>query len=137
MACQDGPELDEEKNPWRRDVDRKMSYLQDNCKVTGNLLWALLSRRLVTHHEKQEIEVKKTDLRKLNVLIETVRYKGPDSYQRFCDALDEAGQSFVVNELTGRRTYVPPRTCTEAGGDGAHSYSTQRYAQGKAPQVPY
>ena len=110
MRCFSDSNMQEMENLWQSRVDRKMSYLQDNCKVTEKLLWALLGEQLITYHEKQEIEVKKTDLRKLNCLIEITRFKGPDSYQKFCDALDTAGQTFVVDELTGRSTFVSARS---------------------------
>lgn len=83
-------------------MDTKMTYLQNHCKVTERLLWALMKVQLLTYHEKQNVEVKRTDLKRLHCLIETIRYKGPESYQQFCNALDKAGQDFVVNELTGR-----------------------------------
>jgi hypothetical protein len=97
-----GDDRHAETNPWRRSVDTKMTYLQNHCKVTERLLWALMKVQLLTYHEKQNVEVKRTDLKRLHCLIETIRYKGPESYQQFCNALDKAGQDFVVNELTGR-----------------------------------
>ena len=123
-ACDD---CSAETNPWRRYVDRKMTYLQNHCKVTESLLWALVGVELLSHHEKQDVEVKKTDLKKMDCLIGIIRYKGPDSYQRFCDALDKAGQDFVVNELTGRPPYGRWSGNSPTVGRGC---TRQQYSQG-------
>eukprot|EP00118_Oscarella_pearsei_P026393 m.768 g.768 ORF g.768 m.768 type:complete len:212 (+) comp4821_c0_seq1:169-804(+) len=89
---------------WATLVDTKMSYLSENVRVADTLLNAMMAVKLIDYNEKETIE--KTpgpNSARVSKLIGIARFKGPDSFSKFCDGLVRAKMEWVVKELRVRK----------------------------------
>eukprot|EP00118_Oscarella_pearsei_P023072 m.271909 g.271909 ORF g.271909 m.271909 type:complete len:997 (+) comp40555_c0_seq40:76-3066(+) len=104
-------------NLWASRVDTKLTYLKKNIRVSDDLLDALMAEELITYDDREEICVQPTNARKLTKLIDVIRFKGPDSFERFCNGLKTAGKHLVMEELTREEGESQGNTdvCSQAG----------------------
>jgi len=85
----------------------KMDDIENFIDTENRLLARMISRRLISQHDAEQIRSVTTQSAKARELVEVLRRKSNDTFHQFISSLSESGQSHVAYILTGEGNNKP------------------------------
>ena len=84
----------------RTALQQNWVYLLENVAIEGSMLLDYLYKNgILTSHQKEEVMVQSLSKDKVAKLLEILQRKGPKAFQAFLDALRQAKQEHIADQL--------------------------------------